>query len=118
MQTNINDVTQAVAIIRPYLSAVQLSAMGDACRGEGGAPGSSNALSTCNARSKGARSMSRETCSAQETQFSTFSPFTRLNSFSLFVTSVALSARACAAISMSYAPMISPRRSSVVRNCP
>ena len=36
MQTNINDVTQAVAIIRPYLSAVQLSAMGDACRGEGG----------------------------------------------------------------------------------
>lgn len=37
MRTTIKEVTQAVAIIRPYLSAVQLSVMGDACRGEEGA---------------------------------------------------------------------------------
>ena len=36
MQTNITEVTKAVAIIRPFLSAAQLSVMGDACRGEEG----------------------------------------------------------------------------------
>jgi hypothetical protein len=36
MQTTLRDVSQAVAIIRPYLSAAQLSVMGEACRGEEG----------------------------------------------------------------------------------
>ena len=36
MQTTIRDVTQAVAIVRPYLSVAQLSVMGEACRGEEG----------------------------------------------------------------------------------
>ena len=36
MQSTIQEVTQAVAIIRPYLSAAQLAVMGAACRGEEG----------------------------------------------------------------------------------
>jgi hypothetical protein len=36
MQTTMRDVTEAVAIIRPYLSAAQLAVMGKACRGEEG----------------------------------------------------------------------------------
>jgi hypothetical protein len=36
MQTTIHDVSQAVSIIRPYLSTAQMAVMGEACRGEEG----------------------------------------------------------------------------------